>query len=345
MSRRFINCKACGGCHTGRGGSFCPFVSPGGTKLETAKSPGTMMADVPDRDSPHYESYLATKIEEEQNRLKMLQDKCRVTTMEEQLARLRLQTTELDRKRLSFNDHDSDTSPDTGVASQLLSAVNCSGGGSSSAQRPGPARSVFSSQRPKEEKEVLSKLQALAHLPEKSIEKITYRDFICAMTKVLKTLTELGIDPSQYAAHMGFITSKAALNLYATDALIRYESGVTERVISGQYPDWVAADPECVALHLGADATYAVRQGGARWSRQSQSAGFTQSRDFSDWPKEVCWLFNHTSCYFPRCKKAHICYKCKKTGHNMRDCKVSDEGPASTPEVLSTKGQKEGKKA
>ena len=305
-----------------------------------------MMADVPDHDSPLYAAYLAEKIEEEESRLKQLQEKCRVTSMEEQLASLRLQTSALDKKTLSARGHDGDSDSDTGVASQLLSAVNRGTDGSSHAHRPASARpSPFSPQRPKEEKEVLSKLQALAHLPDKAIEKITYRDFICAMTKVLKTLTELCIDPCQYAAHMCFITSKAALNLYATDALIKYEAGVTERVISGQYLDWVAADPECVALHLGADATYAVRQGGSRWGRQAQPAGFSQGRDFSDWPKEVCWLFNNTSCYFPRCKKAHICYKCKKTGHTMRDCKVSDDSPVTAPEVLSTKSQKEVRKA
>ena len=79
---------------------------------------------------------------------------------------------------------------------------------------------------------------------------------------MLKVLTELGRDHSNYAAHMSFITSKAALNLYATNPLIKYGAGVTEWVISGQYGDLMAADPKYVAFHLGADATYAVGQGG-----------------------------------------------------------------------------------
>ena len=349
MSKRFINCTACRGCHTGRGGRYCPFVSPGGTKHEVSSSPTMASADVPDRDSPQYVAYLAEQIEEEEERLKMLKDKCRVATMEEQLARLRLQTTEMTRKSVSLSDRDTDTdtADDTGVASQLLAAVNRGSSGGGSSHRASTPAAVFSPQRPKEEKEVLSKLQAISHLAEpKAIEMITYRDFIYAMTRVLKTLTELEIDPRHYAAHMSFIASKAALNLYATDALIKYEAGVTERVISGQYTDWVVADPECVALHLGADATYAVRQGGgSRWGR-APSASYSQGRDFSDWPKEVCWLFNNTSCYFPRCKKAHICVKCKKTGHTMKDCKVSDDSASVTStEALSSKGQKEGKKA
>ena len=62
-------------------------------------------------------------------------------------------------------------------------------------------------------------------------------------------------------------------------------------VISGIYQDWVPADPECVALHLGADATYTVRQGGSKWSRPS-SGNLGANRDFSELPKEICWLFN-----------------------------------------------------
>ena len=254
--------------------------------------------------------------------------------MEEQLARLRLQTTELEGKSL-YSRLDDEVTADSGVAAKLLSAVN---------RGTVSSVSTFSPQRPKEEKEMLSKLQALAYLPEqKAIEKVTYREFISAMTKVLKTLTDSGISPGQYAAHMSFVAGKAALNLYATDALIKYDMEVTDRVISGLYPDWVAADPECVALHLGADATYAVRQGGSRWGRHA-SSNVGQGHNFSDWPKEVCWLYNNTTCYFPRCKKAHICCCCKKTGHTMKECKLADES-ASSPESLSTKLSKDTKKA
>ena len=296
MPGRFINCSACRGCHTGRGGKFCAFVSPGGSVI---KSPDSKMAsaDIPDSDDPRYESYLADRIAEEEDRLTMLKDKCRLTAMEQQLASLRLQTTELSVK----SDLHMDPEPDTGVASQLLSAVTRGAAGGSVSYPRSPrtptTRSPFTPQCPKEEKEFLSKLQALSYMPEpKPVEKITYRDFICAMTKVLKTLTDLEIDPSRYAAHMSCIASKAALNLYATDALIKYEAAVTEKVITGHYIDWVAAAPECVALHLGADATYAVRQGGSsRWSCQT-STSFGQGRDFSDWPKEICWLYNNTSC-------------------------------------------------
>ena len=48
--------------------------------------------DIPEKDSPEYEAYLARKIEEEESRLKYLKDKCRVAPIEEELSHLRLQS-------------------------------------------------------------------------------------------------------------------------------------------------------------------------------------------------------------------------------------------------------------
>ena len=356
MSKRFINCSACRGCHTGRGGQYCPFIlktlpgEPAGVSMASIEDPS-----IPDRDSAEYEPYLAAKIEEEEERLKRLQERTRIAGMESQLASLRLRSAELEGQSTTFSStrsHAGDGArrQETGVAAAVLTASKPLEPGQSSDSSGGlPGTSGFPAQvfrqRSKDEKEALSKLRAISHLAEvKPVEKITYRDYISAMMKVAHLVCEMGIDPVNYIAHMSFISGKAALNLYATDAMIKYESAVTERVISGQYYDWVAADPECVVLHLGADATYAVRQGGSRWSRPSSGISGT-SRDFSDWPKEVCWLFNHTSCYFPRCRKAHICGKCKKEGHPMKDCKSHDESAApNQPEVLSSKLPKEVRK-
>ena len=91
MSKRFINCSACKGCHTGRGGKYCAFVSPNPNPTKQTAGAAIMFSgeDVPDHNSDEYESYLAQKIIEEEQQLKDLKDKCRVTAMEEQLARLR----------------------------------------------------------------------------------------------------------------------------------------------------------------------------------------------------------------------------------------------------------------
>ena len=64
MSKRFINCSACGGCHTGRGGQFCSFI----TKNPTREDAGAEMSaaeDIPERGSEEYTSYSTNKIAEE----------------------------------------------------------------------------------------------------------------------------------------------------------------------------------------------------------------------------------------------------------------------------------------
>ena len=125
MKGHFINCSACGGCHTGRGGQFCKFSTPKSTAL-TAGGPAMFSdPDAPDRDSPDYLSYLAAKISEEESRLNSFQDKSRITTMEEQLSRLQLQTSTLKRTSglvgAGARGGD-DLQAETGVAASMLSA-------------------------------------------------------------------------------------------------------------------------------------------------------------------------------------------------------------------------------
>ena len=104
MPVRFINCSACRGCHTGRGGKFCPYFQQLNTGLTAGES--TMASsDMPDRDSPEYASYLTGKIAEEEERLRSLQEKTRITELEQQLAELRLRSSELERHELDRGDH------------------------------------------------------------------------------------------------------------------------------------------------------------------------------------------------------------------------------------------------
>ena len=127
MSRRFINCSACGGCHTGRGGRYCQFISPTKPTEQTAGTLKSKMAEasIPDRDTPEYEAYLSKMIEEEEVRLKTLQDKTRIASMEEQLARLKLQSAALELQHEDVPQHgvqEPIARAETGVAGRLLTA-------------------------------------------------------------------------------------------------------------------------------------------------------------------------------------------------------------------------------
>ena len=169
MSRRFINCSACKGCHTGRGSQYCTFVKQASLKVDTA---GTEMASaevdpaIPDRNSDEYEVYLARKIVEEEERLRRLQDKTRIAEMETQLAKLRLQTANLDS---SLPGSSASTPPPeagqgTGIASAVLAASQPGApGGQADGVRAGTAFQPFR-QRSKEEKEILSCEQSRIYL-------------------------------------------------------------------------------------------------------------------------------------------------------------------------------------
>ena len=156
MSKRFINCTACKGCHTGRGGKFCPFLTPNKTGV-TAGSSAMAMADpdAPDRDSADYESYLSRRITEEESCLKSLQDQTRVIAMEAQLARLKLQTAALSPSPSGSHHHGEDLRGETGVAASFLAAsrrvaAGAGGGSLGGLDEDGPTPQGHFSLRPKE---------------------------------------------------------------------------------------------------------------------------------------------------------------------------------------------------
>ena len=116
------------------------------------------------------------------------------------------------------------------LAANLLAAARGSkagaqaSGGQTSRQAVQSSLAANCMQRSKEEKDTLSKLKTLSYLSEpKPAEKFTYREFICAMTKVLKLINDLGTDPQNDIAHICFIATKAAKNVYATNTIIKYD--------------------------------------------------------------------------------------------------------------------------
>ena len=313
---RLINCRGCGSRHIGAGGSRCQFL-----KSQLIAQTGSTMASaemIPDRDSPNYQSYLESKIQEQEELLKQAEETAKVASLEKQLSELRIKT---ERLHQVSDDRSIATVNPSGFAGCILVVT---------AQQDKQQTASLDPQQSRAEKEIVSKLRPSFYMSEsKPPEKTTYRDFIHGMTKVLQFILEVAGSATGYAAHMSFIASKAAGNYFVTDALIKYELAVTDKVISGTLQDWVAADPESVAIHLGADATYAVRGGNKpAWGR-STSGVSGNTRDFSDWPRDICWLYNNTACYFPKCRRSHLCSKCRKTRHTQKECKLEDS--ASIP--------------
>ena len=235
-----IDCRGCGNRHTGAGGSKF-LLSHTHAKVQDKMS---FLDKAPSRDSPEYRSYLESRMEEQEKKLRIAEEQSRIHSLERQLADLQLRTSYLKEKE---GEDDTQEVGATGFGSRVLSGR---AGIDSSVHTP------VDPQRSKTEKEVICKLSPSSYLPEpKTMDKTTYQEFMLGMTKVLQFIIEVGGAPNGYAAHMSFIASEASLNLYYTDSLMKYEKAVTDKVISGLLNDWVSADPESVAIHLGVDAT------------------------------------------------------------------------------------------
>ena len=101
MPKRFINCSACRGCHTGRGGTLCHYLSSAHAGV-TAGNIAMVEQDffVPKRYIPDYPAYLADKIKVEELSLKKEQDRCRGTDREQQLSELQLQSSKLESQQV-----------------------------------------------------------------------------------------------------------------------------------------------------------------------------------------------------------------------------------------------------
>ena len=94
---------------------------------------------------------------------------------------------------------------------------------------------------------------------------------------------------------------------YQTQALIKYDQHVSTKVIRGQLPDWMVGEEEAMCLYLGMNRTMAYKQ---LLSGSRSSKGAIRG-DFSDYPPDICWLYNYRSCDSTTCKGRHVCHVCQ----------------------------------
>ena len=106
--------------------------------------------------------------------------------MEEELSRLRIQSAKYEAPARYEGSLESPSRRATGVAAEVLSASLGAAAGSSLSRNPFASVSeTVTPIRSRDEKDALSKLNALSHLSEpKPAEKVTYRDFIASMSSV-----------------------------------------------------------------------------------------------------------------------------------------------------------------
>ena len=345
------NCVRCLTAYQGEHCAHCPtdfkHISKGLIPSDTMAEGGAGLfpaaVEIPDRDTPDYIAFLEDKLSVQQHKLKQLKEENKLISMESELryVNLGINREELQQQKYGqrsgfvrnslYSSDTGDRDYGRGAADMLLRAA------------PNVGAKILR----KEEEAALSKIRPLSYLvTPKGPDKCSYREFMSGMTHVLTYIINLGHEAKGYAAHMKFIASKAATNVYITEYLIRYEMAVTDKVFGELLPDWVSADPECIAIHLGAEATYAI-QGKTRWgpNRGSSAFGNSPSADLSSWPKDICWLYNTRQCNIQSCNRLHVCAKCRSKEHLARECTQADKGAPNsavdnsrtTPAKSSTK--------
>ena len=304
-------------------------MAEGGDGEDFTMPPGLV---IPKRDTPEYISFLEEKLRDQREKLDGLREENKIISMESQLRDISL---DISKEKSTHRDL---------LGRHIPTGAGHDGGGARSAAslllHATPSQET--KHLTKEEEAALCKFRPLSYLTNsKTPDKATYREFISGMSQVLCYIMSLGYNAKGYAAHMKFIANKAASNAYITEFIIRYEMAVTDKVFSEILPDWVSADPESIAIHLGVEATYAV-QGRQRWGAgPGRGRGVfrnTPATDLSSWPKDVCWLYNTRQCNIHGCTRLHVCAKCRSKDHLAKEC--SDKSTVGAPaEVTRTQSE------
>lgn len=116
-----------------------------------------------------------------------------------------------------------------------------------------------------------------------------------------------------------FIKRKAASFLYTNTANVRYDRFVTDRVISGEYPDYPSACAEG-SLEYFCDSyrrEHHVVHGAVSGSRGN-------SKPWSGYPYPYCFFWNEMpSCSKKSCNLKHECGYCFTSDHKSKDCSKS----------------------
>ena len=153
--------------------------------------------------------------------------------------------------------------------------------------------------------------------------KLTYRELVCGMSKVLEYLVSINGEASSYLEHMIFLTKQASTHSFNDTAYVAYDRSVVDKVIKGGSVKFIAGDTLSVSSHFHAGnlvpASNTRRQAGrGRGSRGKRSGWFDTDRDTSlipeGFPTDICYNYNYRQCSGANCQKQHVCRLCK--GHH-----------------------------
>ena len=167
--------------------------------------------------------------------------------------------------------------------------------------------------------------------------KLTYRELLAGMCRVLDHLVTSGGDANSYLQHMVFVTKQASVHQFTDAAYVAYDRSVVDKVAKGTVRQFVAGDTLAVASHFHV-GNLSVNQninkrptGRGRGYRGRRSSGPDHDRESpvtpEGFPSDICYHYNYRVCSAANCAKQHICRTCKGS-HRAQGCHEKKEQPA-----------------
>ena len=160
--------------------------------------------------------------------------------------------------------------------------------------------------------------------------KMSYRELVSGMGKVMLYLLHSGGDVSSYIQHFNFIAEQAHKNNFTDQAFVCYERAVTDKVIkSDGLVTFVAGDTLAVASNFHA-GNLLVNKRAYKPSAHRGRKSYGKSQNYSDkdsmpevFPEDICYGYNYRNCS-GACSKSHICRLCKGK-HKATTCGKDDK--------------------
>lgn len=157
--------------------------------------------------------------------------------------------------------------------------------------------------------------------------KMDLNDLFFGWTKVATMILDTAGDIRSYIKHLSFAAEMYHSCKFSVKGLIDYDAYIVQRVMNGSMPAF-GPDPIGASLHFSPNVlqetspSFTTRSGrGRRGGRRFRPNNQDDKVDIpSDFPPEICYLYNYRSCS-GNCGRNHVCRVCKGK-HDARSCTV-----------------------
>lgn len=130
--------------------------------------------------------------------------------------------------------------------------------------------------------------------------------------RTVQALVEMGEDPKHLYKHLEFMSKKATLGRFKSEAFTGYDCRVHERAGLYGLEVFSKMSAEDVATFFCAENMYVPKD-------KSMKKGNDGYRKKSS---KACLNFNESGCSFKGCQYGHFCIVCEEQGHGRRDCHI-----------------------